>query len=241
MRHWFPRVCLLASFGLFGCFGLARAEDFAASIVRVRAVSADGVTEFGSGVLIAPARVVTACHVTRHASTIGIMHGTERWVVENQVGSLIHDLCVLVVPSATVPVATMRHSSELQPGERVIAAGFQGGGADLVVSRGTVAGLYRYDDGQVIRTTAPFDLGSSGGGLFDDAGNLVGVLAFKGRTGENLRFALPTEWISSINSATGMSSRIEATSGPRAFWELPQGDRPAFLSVAIRDASGRHD
>jgi hypothetical protein len=43
-----------------------------------------------------------------------------------------------------------------------------------------VAALYQYDDGQVIRTTASFDFGSSGGGLFDEAGNLVEYWHSKG-------------------------------------------------------------
>src|SRR2546429_5888717 len=52
------------------------------------------------------------------------------------------------------------------------------------------SGLYAYDGAHVIRTTAPFDFGSSGGALFDAAGRLVGLLAFKARD-ENLRYAVP--------------------------------------------------
>jgi S1-C subfamily serine protease len=120
----------------------------------------------------------------------------------------------------------------------VIAIGFQDGEQD-VEHRGTVAALYPYDDGYVIRTTASFDFGSSGGGLFDQAGNLVGILAFKARTGENLRFALPTEWLAPTSKVAGTFIDVIPTSMGGAFWERPQNDRPAFLGVAKREAAGQ--
>ena len=203
----------------------------------MRAIGAGGEIKFGSGVMVAPERVATACHVTRHAATIEVIHEARRWVAQDQIGSLVHDLCVLIVPAVEIPVAQTRRSEELRAGERVIAAGFQGSGRDLVVSRGAVVGLYRYDSGQVIRTTASFDFGSSGGGLFDEAGNLVGLLAFKGRTGQTLRFALPSEWLSPVSPVAGTFTRIERSSMARAFWEQPQEDRPAFLGVAMREAA----
>jgi S1-C subfamily serine protease len=236
----FP-YCALAIACLLGAAGLACAEDFAASVVMVRAIGADGSVKLGSGVVIGAERVATACHVTRHATTIEIAHGNERWVAQTQMGSLNHDLCILTVPPAELPGARTRRSEDLRPGEPVIAAGFQDDSRDLVVSRGTVAGLYQYDGGRVIRTTAAFDFGSSGGGLFDAAGNLVGILAFKGRTGENLRFALPSEWMSTDRAVSPTFVRIEPTSAPSAFWERPGADRPAFLGVAMREAAAHLD
>ena len=234
-------LCLLSLACFLDANGLARADDFAASVVRVRAIGADGSVRLGSGVVIGAERVATACHVTRHATSMDITYGKERWVAQTQVGSLNHDLCVITVPAAQLPTARIRRSEDLRPGEPVIAAGFQGGGADLVVSRGTVAALYQYDGGQVIRTTAAFDFGSSGGGLFDAAGNLVGILSFKGRSGENLRFALPPEWLSTDGTVSRAFARIEPTLARSAFWERPGGDRPAFLGVAMREAAVHAD
>ena len=127
---------------------------------------------------IAPRKIATACHTPRDAVTIEVQYGNERWQVENQIGSVLHDLCVLSIETAELPLAEVR-ADELRPGEPLSAAGFQGGGPHLIVSRSVVAGLYRFDGGNIVRTTASFDFGSSGGGLFDDAGRLVGILAFK--------------------------------------------------------------
>lgn len=236
----FP-LYLLSLACFLGANGLARADGFAGSVVRVRAIGADGSVKLGSGVVIGAERVATACHVTRNATAVDITYGNERWVAQTQVGNLNHDLCVVTVPAAQLPTARTRRSEDLRPGESVIAAGFQGGGQDLVVTRGTVAALYQYDGGQVIRTTAAFDFGSSGGGLFDAAGNLVGILAFKGRSSEDLRFALPSEWLSTDGSVSRAFARIEPTSARSAFWERPDGDRPAFLGVAMREAAVHAD
>jgi S1-C subfamily serine protease len=129
----------------------------------------------------------------------------------------------------------------LRASEPVIAAGFQGGGSELVVRRGIVAALYPYDEAPVIRTNAAFESGSSGGALLDESGNLVGVLAFKARTGDSLRFALPTEWLSATSAVAKAFSPVQPDSATSAFWEHPRDARPAFLGVAMREAASERN
>ncbi|MGZ5477421.1 MAG: S1 family peptidase [Thermoanaerobaculia bacterium] len=216
--------------------GSAHTPYFSDSVVQVRAVSSDGTVKVGSGVVAAAGQVATACHVTRGASRIEIIHGNERRVADAQIGSQHHDLCVLSAPGIDVYVARVRRSEDLRPGEIVIAVGFQGG-KELVIHRGRVVALYPYDGGNVIRTTASFDFGSSGGALFDDTGNLVGLLSFKARAGEYLRFALPSEWMMAASNVARTFRPIQPTSMDCAFWERSTADRPAFLGVALQDPS----
>jgi S1-C subfamily serine protease len=44
-----------------------------------------------------------------------------------------------------------------------------------------------------LQTTAPISPGSSGGGLFDGRGNLVGVTSFTLKGAQNINFAIPAE------------------------------------------------
>lgn len=231
------RTSTLFVFCFLAAVGLAHADEGMASLVRLRVIGKDGATQLGTGVLIAPELIATACHVTRNAGSIEVFHGSNRWVAHNQEGNPLHDLCVIHASVRDVPIARIRGSRTLRQGERVLAAGFEGGRTDIAVSAGTVAGLYSYHDGFVIRTSAAFDFGSSGGGLFDEAGNLVGLLAFKARTGNNLRFALPSEWLSPSSMVAAAFCHIEPVSSAKAFWERPQADRPAFLGVAMHDAA----
>lgn len=232
--------CRLAIFCLLVPFGAALAQDFSGSVLRVHAVAADGTIKLGSGVLIAPGQVATSCHVTRGAAVIDLSVQGRRWAVVDQRGSVRHDLCLLRSPDIDLQPVTMRSSQELEPGEPVVASGFEGGDHASVM-HGTIAALYKFDHGNVIRTDARFDFGSSGGALFDRAGKLVGILAFKARAGEQLRFALPTEWIAPGSAVRSMFKTVGPDIAGIAFWEQAHGERPAFLGVALRESRIKQD
>lgn len=209
---------------------------FAASVVKIRAVSLEGVVTFGSAVVIGVDTLATACHVTRDAASIEVSRGHERLIAKAQVGSVTHDLCLLTVRGIQLPAVPLRSSSDLRLGERVVAAGFPWG-RGMVANEGVVEGLYAHDEGRVIRTSAAFDFGASGGGLFDDAGNLIGFLAFKARTGGSLYFALPSEWAQPGNLVASKLLPIQNTPDRRAFWELAKDCRPSFLGTALIEAA----
>jgi hypothetical protein len=62
-----------------------------------------------------------------------------------------------------------------------------------------VSSLRDTEDGRVIQTTAPVSPGSSGGGLFNADGRLIGIVTFQYRGGQNLNFAVPADWIGAMN------------------------------------------
>jgi TonB family protein len=51
---------------------------------------------------------------------------------------------------------------------------------------------------RVIQTTAAISPGSSGGGLFDEEGRLIGITTFTLRESQNLNFAHPADWIQEL-------------------------------------------
>ena len=54
----------------------------------------------------------------------------------------------------------------------------------------------------MIQTSAAISPGSSGGGLFDERGRLIGITSFKIRGGENLNFALPINYVRGMLGTT---------------------------------------
>ena len=205
---------------------------------KLRALDASGGVRLGSAVLVAPGRLVTNAHVSRGAQRIELAAPGRTWVVVAQSCNRRRDLCLLQVPGLAGAVAPLRPASELDVGEAVFAAGYPEGGR-LVRSRGEVKALHAYDAGQVIQTSAAFDAGASGGGLFDGHGRLVGVISFKSRRGGNFHFALPAEWVA---AALEVGADSEPPSGAEsAFWEEDGERMPRFLRAAALEAGGDWD
>jgi tetratricopeptide (TPR) repeat protein len=71
-------------------------------------------------------------------------------------------------------------------------------GFELTLSEGLISSLRPFEGVQLIQTTAPISRGSSGGGLFDAQGRLIGITTFYVKEGQNLNFALPGEWVEAL-------------------------------------------
>ena len=87
----------------------------------------------------------------------------------------------------------------LSVGDEVYAVGAPAG-LELSLSRGIVSqlrGAFGKRSAPLVQTDAAISPGSSGGGLFNKAGELVGITTFKWQ-GESLNFALPAEWIEEL-------------------------------------------
>lgn len=176
------------------------------SVVVVLALDAAGtVTGQGSGVVVAPGLVVTNRHVVQGAASVRLQQAGRTRTAHVLERHATHDLALLRAP-LKAPPASIRASKELAVGERVFAIGAPQG-LELSISDGLVAQL-RPEAGSVrIQTTAAISPGSSGGGLFDERGALVGITSYSALRGQNLNFALPTEWFEPLlRSAQGRAA-----------------------------------
>ncbi|MCL4819181.1 MAG: trypsin-like peptidase domain-containing protein [Vicinamibacteria bacterium] len=176
------------------------------SVVVVLALDAAGtVTGQGSGVVVAPGLVVTNRHVVQGATSVRLQQAGRTRTAHVLEQHATHDLALLRAP-LKAPPASIRASKELAVGERVFAIGAPQG-LELSISDGLVAQL-RPEAGSVrIQTTAAISPGSSGGGLFDERGALVGITSYSALRGQNLNFALPTEWFEPLlRSAQGRAA-----------------------------------
>ena len=191
------------------------AEDLfartAPSVVRVNALAASGESlAFGSGVVVEGATVVTNCHVARRGPTLKVKHLAEQFDATITTADESHDLCKLSVPGLSAPAVHVGRVANLRVGQKVYAIGSPQG-LDLTLSDGMVSSLREGPDGTFVQTTAPISPGSSGGGLFDETGRLVGIVTFQMRAGQNLNFAVPADWIANMANTSPRSPDREAT------------------------------
>lgn len=188
-------------------------EIAAPSIVVVEVLDVRGKLEAtGSGVVVSPGEVITNCHVAKADKTLRVKHGKSRHAARLRHTDRERDLCQLSVPGLAAAPAKLGEVKNLKAGARVVAIGAPQG-LELTISEGLVSALRDFGGGaKIIQTTAPISPGSSGGGLFDEAGRLIGITTFYLAEGQNLNFALPVEWIADLPDRAAISAKDKTNS-----------------------------
>ncbi len=148
----------------------------------------------GSGVVLPSGDVATACHVVRNASSSVVKHNGKEYEARIAHADFDRDVCLLRLPVPISPAVKLGTSETLKIGQRVYAVGAPKG-LELTLSEGVVSSFRSVKEGRFIQTTAAISPGSSGGGLFDEEGRLVGLVTFYFKDGQQLNFAVPVEWI----------------------------------------------
>lgn len=166
------------------------------SVFVIEALDGDGsVKALGSGVAVDSTDVITNNHVVEAATTVRLRHGDKRWAGSVAEADAKHDFCRINAPTLAARPAVISSVSRLRVGDRVYAIGAPEG-LELTLSEGLVSGLRSGDSGEsLIQTSAPISHGSSGGGLFNDKAELIGITTFYVKDGQNLNFAIPSDWI----------------------------------------------
>lgn len=116
-----------------------------------------------------------------------------------------HDVLILKIKPEVFPELWQKipdldvvYLDQLKRGQKVYAIGNP---ADLetTITDGLISGLRLAEDttSQLIQISAPISPGSSGGGVFDGQGRLLGMTSFimRPRSAQNLNFALPMDQV----------------------------------------------
>ena len=145
--------------------------------------------------------LLTNCHVLAGAASLQISQGGKASDAVFLYGDPDIDICVIGT-TIKLPVVEPRNFLDLRVGETVFALGAPRGLA-LSITNGIISQL-RFEpfvSPMLIQTTTPISAGSSGGGLFDSRGKLIGLTTFFVKDSQALNFAV------SINMANGLSER----------------------------------
>lgn len=170
----------------------------------------------GSGVILSSdGYILTCAHVVDGADTVTVTTSDGTEYDAEVVGSdTADDIAVLKIDATDLTAAVIGDSDAASVGETVYADGNPGGTLSGTITEGIVSALNREitvetDSGEaitlnVIQTSAAVSPGSSGGGLFNDRGELIGVVNAKSSdtSDEGLGFAIP------INDAVSIAKNI---------------------------------
>jgi hypothetical protein len=193
-------------------------QEVSRSIVTIQALdNAGNITSLGSGVVTAQGAVVTNCHVLEGGAQFSVISGKTMHKGELRAADQSRDLCELQVSTLNAPRVPL-YTNRVRVGQRVYAIGAPEG-LELTISEGLVSSVREIDGAQYIQTSAPISSGSSGGGLFDTEGRLVGLTAFIITEGQNLNFALPAAWIAELTARGGTAPTLANRDAANEQWQ----------------------
>jgi hypothetical protein len=188
----------------------------------------------GSAVVIGAEQAITNCHVLARGAEITVSRGNASFGATLEFPDPERDLCQLKVRDLPAPAVPLGSVGKVRVGQRVYAIGSPQG-LELTLSDGLVSSLREMEEGKppVIQTSTPVSPGSSGGGLFDANGLLVGITTFAFR-GQQLNFAVPADWVREVPERGRLvlaKRKDEAQARASAAKQAPAGQPPIDSSL----------
>lgn len=196
-------------------------KEQADAVVFIRVTSKAGERRVGSGFVVRPTgEILTNFHLVEHAKTLTVKLKNEDVydVVALLETDVRRDIALIKVRGWNLPVAKLGDSDLVQVGERVVAIG-NPRGLEQTVTDGLISAIRDTGKGyKLYQMSAPISTGSSGGPLFNMAGEAIGITAAYLEGGQNLNFAIPINYGLALlrdaaPPAKGMSPRPPATPG----------------------------
>lgn len=176
------------------------AEKALPSVVLIEVVRHDGERGLGTGFVIwADGRIATSRHVIAGAkfAVVTLHDGRKFDNVEVSSEDEAHDLAIIRVGARDLPVLVLADSDKVKAGEPVVAIGHPLGLGNTV-SDGLVSSVREVGPNlKVLQISAPISPGSSGGPLFNDRAEVIGVAFRSSQVGEvqNLNFGMPSNYL----------------------------------------------
>jgi S1-C subfamily serine protease len=210
----------------------AIAKDVRGAVVSIIMSGKDGSPiAQGSGFLISKdGRILTNYHVIESGSSaiVKLPDGAFFAVDGLLAFDEARDVAIIKAHGEDFRTLTLGNSDQLQVGEEVVAIG-NPLSLESTVSNGIISGIRTVEEegGKFVQVTTPISPGSSGGPLFNMAGEVVGITTLYIKGGENLNFAIP------INDAKRLllsnSSEVQALPNE----QIPTADPGPSLEATI--------
>lgn len=173
------------------------------AVVRIYSTDFSGETQSqGSGIILKGHKwLITNEHVLGSGNILYAEHHNKFFSLTRVLlKDDLHDVLVIEINDDSlakfdtrVPSIKPGNSDNLRPGQRIYAIASPLG-YENSISEGLISGIRKSGetDEDWIQFTAPVSPGSSGGGLFDTKGNLVGIIRLQtSGNAQNLNFAIP--------------------------------------------------
>lgn len=159
----------------------------------------------GSGFFVQENVIVSNLHVVKGASRgyAKIVGQSDKLNIEGIVGvDQERDLVLLKTLAPRTPYLPLGNSDNVEIGEPIYAVG-NPQGLEGTFSQGIVSGVREIDSDKLLQITAPISPGSSGGPVLNSKGAVIGISVATFREGQNLNFAIPSNYLNTLLAKTG--------------------------------------
>lgn len=179
-------------------------KAFPSTVLLVMQDQSGQTLALGSGFMVRDGEIATNLHVIEGAS-----RGYAKFVGQKTQltieGTLAidprRDLALLKVAPGRWPLLSLGDSEAVQVGESIYAVG-NPQGLEGTFSQGIVSSVRTVGSDRLLQITAPISPGSSGGPVLNQNGQVVGVSVATFRGGQNLNFAIGSNYVRELLSTT---------------------------------------
>lgn len=200
----------------------------------------------GSAVTVASQTMVTNRHVLIPGHRYQVYVGGRNYDAYMTICDSTQDLCLLEVRNLEANPVEFGDANKISVGDVTYAIGAPNeignivgvssatkqksySAPQLTLSNGLITALRPVEDGNIIQTNAAISPGSSGGGLFDAQGRLIGITTFMMKSGQSLNMALPVNWVERLGVSGAPRTADSAMQSPMDT-ALPRGPVNAATS-----------
>jgi S1-C subfamily serine protease len=179
-------------------------DDYRGSIAVI--VAAGGISQkLGTGFYVkSTGLLLTNFHVVEGAEIVGVKTKESvnvQWAKKARGFDLDNDLVALEVETPMAKPVALGDSNQVNVGEPVVVIG-NPEGLEQTISNGLISGIREVDGRKLFQISAPISEGSSGSPVFNESGEVIGVVVSSLESGQNLNFAVPINYVKLLLTST---------------------------------------
>lgn len=211
----------------------------------------------GSGFFIRNGQVATNLHVVKGAARgyAKLVNQETKYDIEGITAfDAERDLVILKISAPGTQVISFGDSDTVQVGAPIYAVG-NPRGLEGTFSQGIISSIRKIGMDKLLQLTAPISPGSSGGPVLNDKGQVIGVSVATFRGGQNLNFAIPSNYLTALMEQIGPAKPLleakpirsklsllddfggrsaEGVSGGKLTWDLAHS-QSGYYSFSLRN------
>lgn len=180
-------------------------KTFTSTVLLVMEDANNQPLSLGSGFFVRDGEVASNLHVVEGAARgyAKIVGQKAKYDIEGITAvDPERDLVVLKISGARARPLALSNSESVQVGETVYAVG-NPQGLEGTFSQGIVSSIRDVGTDKLLQITASLSPGSSGGPVLNTKGEVIGVSVATFRGGQNLNFAIPSNYLKALLGKTG--------------------------------------